>query len=85
MQTKRFITRAKTKYVGNELHVFGIIQGLQIAICDYDKKSFGYDCELYYGFCMFITDTTQERYDKFRSIVETLYPGLCHFECKEES
>lgn len=83
MGIKRFITKAKRGYIGNEMHAFGIIQGLQIAVCDYDKKDFGYDCELFNYSCRFVTDTTQERFDKFREMVETIYPGLCRFEEEE--
>ena len=80
MDIKRFITIAKRGYIGNEMYVFGVIQGLQIAVCDYDKKCFGYDCELFSHSCRFVTDTTQERFNKFREMVETIYPGLCKFE-----
>lgn len=79
MEIKRFITTAKRGVIGNELHVFGVIQGLQMGICDQDiHKSF--DCELFDTFCMFATETTQKHYDKFRSQVEIAYPGLCIFE-----
>ena len=76
---QRFITIAKRGYIGNELYTFGVIQGIQIAICDYDKKYFGYDCELFCKFCIFQTFTTQERYNDFRKMVESIYPGLCDF------
>ena len=80
MDIKRFMTIAKRGYIGNEMYAFGVIHGLQIAICDHDKKGFGYDCELFNDFCIFTTDTTRERYDKFREMVETIYPGLCEFK-----
>lgn len=80
---KRFITKAKRNYIGNELYVFGIIHGLEIAICDSESKTLGWDCELFNNFCLFITDTTQERFDKFRKLVEAIYPGLCEYEVEE--
>ena len=80
MDIKRFMTIAKRGYIGNETHAFGVIQGLQIAVCDHDKKGFGYDCESFNDFCIFVTDTTQRRFNKFRKMVETIYPGLCEFK-----
>lgn len=80
MDNKRFMTIAKRGYIGNEMHAFGVIHGLQIAVCDHNKKGFGYDCELFNDFCIFVTDTTQEQFDKFRKMVETIYPGMCEFK-----
>ena len=80
---KRFITKARRNYIGNEMYVFGMIQGLEIAICDHDKETLGCDCELFNNFCLFITDTTQERFDRFCNLLEAIYPGLCEYKVEE--
>lgn len=72
MELKRFVTFAKRGYIGNELYVFGLIHGLQIALCDLNLTS-SYDCELFDKFMMYTTDTTQDKYNAFRETVETIY------------
>lgn len=78
-EIKRFTTIAERNKMGNELYVFGVIQGLMMGICDPDCKTFRWDCEIFQDFCIFTIDTTQERFDRFRSFVEKIYPGLCKF------
>lgn len=78
MENKQFITFAKRNYIGNELYVFGIIHGLQIALCDEDLQH-SLDCEVFPNKVIYVTNTTQEKYDVFCKMVETIYPGLCEF------
>lgn len=80
MEKLNFCTIAKRNYINNEMHVFGVIQGLQVGICDFDSPTLGYDCDLFPEFMIFRTNTTEKRYKKFRSIVEKKYPGLCQFD-----
>lgn len=83
MEYKTFLTVAKRNEINNEMHVFGVIQGLQVAICDIDSPTLGYDCELFPDFMIYRTNTTKERYKKFREVVEKIYPGLCQFDNEE--
>lgn len=83
MEHKTFLTVAKRNEINNEMHVFGVIQGLQVAICDIDSPTLGYDCELFSDFMVYRTNTTYERYKKFREVVEKIYPGLCQFDNEE--
>lgn len=50
MEHKTFLTVAKRNEINNEMHVFGVIQGLQVAICDIDSPTLGYDCDLFPDF-----------------------------------
>lgn len=82
MENKRFITFAKRNYIGNalyELYVLGIIHGLQIALCDEDLQH-SLDCEMFSNHVMFVTNTSQEKYDAFCKMVETICPGVCEFD-----
>lgn len=83
MEHKTFLTVAKRNEINNEMHVFGVIQGLQVAICDIDSPTLGYDCELFPDLMIYRTNTTKERYKKFRDVVEKIYPGLCQFDNEE--
>lgn len=83
MENKMFCTIAKRNYINNEVYVFGVIQGLQVAICNIDGPTLGYDCDLFPDVMIFRTNTTEKRYKKFRSIVEKKYPGLCQFSDEE--
>lgn len=83
MENKMFCTIAKRNYINNEMYVFGVIQGLQVAICDIDSPTLGYDCDLFTEVVIFRTNTTEKRYKKFSSIVEKKYPGLCQFSDEE--
>ena len=83
MEHKTFLTVAKRNEINNEMHVFGVIQGLQVAICDIDSPTLGYDCELFPDLMIYRTNTTKERYKKFREVVEKIYPGLCQFDNEE--
>ena len=83
MENKLFCTIAKRNYINNEMYVFGVIQGLQVTICDIDSPTLGYDCVLLSEIIIFRTNTTEKRYKKFRSIVEKKYPGLCQFSNEE--
>ena len=81
MKIRRFITIAKRHNINNEFYVFGLIHGIQIALCDLDLSK-SLDCEMFKDNVMYITDTTENRYDTFRKMVETIYPGLCEFDKK---
>ena len=83
MEHKTFLTVVKRNEINNEMHVFGVIQGLQVAICDIDSPTLGYDCELFPDLMIYRTNTTKERYKKFREVVEKIYPGLCQFDNEE--
>lgn len=83
MEHKTFLTVAKRNEINNEMHVFGVIQGLQVAICDIDSPTLGYDCDLFPDSMIYRTNTTKERYKKFREVVEKIYPGLCQFDNEE--
>lgn len=83
MEHKTFLTVAKRNEINNEMHVFGVIQGLQVAICDIDSPTLGYDCELFPDLMIYRTNTTKERYKKFSEVVEKIYPGLCQFDNEE--
>lgn len=74
-----YTTFAKRNYIGNEMHVFGIVLGILIGICD-DENSEVYDCELFDNFAMLNVKTSSLQYDKFRKKVESIYPGLCDFD-----
>lgn len=79
--TRIYTTFAKRNIIANELHVFGIILGIQLGLCN-DIDDEVYDCELFENFTMFNVKTTDLKYDAFRKKVECIYPGLCEFDVK---
>lgn len=76
----RFTTILKRGQINNEMYVIGLIHGLQIALCDIDSETLGYDCEMFEKFVYYVTDTTQDKFDIFRKTVEKIHPGLCEFK-----
>lgn len=81
---KRYVIIAKRNKIGNEMYIFGVIQGLLTGICDLNSGTLIWGCELFQDFCIYTADTTQQHFDKFRSIVEEIYPGLCEFSTTRE-
>ena len=75
----RHITKMKRGKINSELLVVGTIHGLQIGICDLESDTLGYDCEVFDDFVLFVTDTSDDKYIKFKNAVEMIYPGLCEF------
>ena len=72
-------------------YVLGWISGMFTAICKEDPMSnagYGiyenseyFDADTDERFCYGLVEkTTEEKYSKFRAIVEALYPGVCKFD-----
>lgn len=81
MNKKEFMIIAKRGYWANEQYVFGVIQGLKMSICeDYDLHTTV--CELFPNCCIFCTKTTNDKFKKFKDIIDILYPGLCEYREK---
>lgn len=81
---KTLVKKDHTKFGGNK-YVNGRISGIGYMISESDRK-FG-NGHIDEGF-IYINKFTTDEYEKFKQIVEKLYPGLCEFNYqvkKEES
>ncbi|MBQ0089498.1 MAG: hypothetical protein KBT27_09230 [Prevotellaceae bacterium] len=77
MNVSRYTTIVKRNVIDNEMFAFGIIQGIQIALCGLDNTlTYGYDCELFEDIVIYRVDTTQDKYDIFYNTVKNIYPTL---------
>ena len=82
METRRFRTHIGTKYAekNRQLYVMWRINGIKTAICDYPNwDNYSNDEKFIYSTTVF-TRCTEEQYETFKKIVETIYPGLCEFD-----
>lgn len=72
----RYTTIVKRNVIANEMFAFGVIQGIQIALCLDDISTCCYDCELFEDVVIYRVDTTLEKYNVFNSVVKNIYPTL---------
>lgn len=82
---KRIKTLVKSEHtLGKDLYVLGRIMGAMAVMCKEDPATgmeFGRGrCE--YG-SIFVTETTDEKYEAFTYVIENWYPGLCIFNYVE--
>lgn len=88
METKKFsvIIEKRSTVLGLKLneHILGRITGFMYVICERpnmnNKDHVGYAMTEYENCIMLRVDCTEEQYEKFKTITEECYPGLCCFE-----
>ena len=81
----RFIIYMKRNWFPSEmfeLYSIGIIQGLIYGMCAVPCKTTLWDCERFNDFVMFPVDCTEEHCKETYELIESIYPGLCHYEKK---
>lgn len=78
MSKNEFMIKAKRGRLANENYAFGVIQGLKMSICE-DCDLSTSDCELFSEYCIFFTETTHDKFEKFKDTVNSIYPGLCEY------
>lgn len=84
MDKIRFRTIMKRGVINNEMYGIGIMHGLEIALCDIESETLGFDCDVFKDCVVFVTNTTLDNYKKFRDTVNKIYPGLCEFDEKAQ-
>lgn len=91
--SKTYYTRIKNNNPvtgGGNKSVQGVIMGIMLSVCTYcadddfltwlSKGTEGILVDKQTGDRIFRIRTTDELYDKFRKIVEHLYPNVCEFD-----
>lgn len=69
--------------LGKNKYVHGRISGMSVALCG------GVECDKRFALMenrkvlMVTSECTQKQYDKFKELVEKVYPGICIFDYKE--
>ena len=81
MERKRYYTKVKNdhKIYGQNEYVLGRISGLQYAYCD-GNPVIGHATQRGEDKTIFIAECSEDKYEKFKTVVEELYPGLCEFD-----
>lgn len=85
METRKIKTLVKSDHtLGKDGFVLGRIMGAMAVMCKEDPAM---GLEFGRGFCkcgnIFVTETTDEKYEAFTSVIENWYPGLCVFDYVE--
>lgn len=81
MELKKYKTKVKNdhKIYGQNEYVLGRISGLQYAYCGGDPK-IGYAVMRGEEKTIFTAECSEEQYERFKTVVEEMYPGLCEFD-----
>lgn len=82
MKTRRIKTLVKSNHaLGNDGFVLGRIMGAMAVMCKEDPAE---GLEFGHGCCenghIFVTETTDEKYEAFAKVIESWYAGLCIFD-----
>lgn len=85
MKTRKIKTLVKSDHtLGKDMFVLGRIMGAMAVTCKEDPAK---GLEFARGYCdnghIFVTETTDEKYETFANIVENWYSGLCIFDYVE--
>lgn len=81
---RKFYTLIKKEHkLGDRLYVQGRIHGFMTLICEEDETIPSGIGVNEVG-TIFVTVTDEEKYAKFKEIVERHYPGLCEFDVEVE-
>lgn len=77
---RKFYTFIKKEHkLGGMLYVQGRIHGFMTLICEEDQ-GIPSGIGVSESGTIFVTETTEEKYAKFKKVVEKHYPGLCEFD-----
>lgn len=82
METRRIKTLVRAEHkLGKDVFVRGRIMGAMAILCKEDPITgieFGWGrCD---DGCIYLTETTDEKYEAFTKVIEGWYPGLCIFD-----
>jgi len=85
METRRFKTLVKGDHaLGKDDFVLGRIMGAMAVMCKEDPAM---GLEFGRGYCengaIFVTETTDEKYEAFTHVIKNWYEGLCIFNYVE--
>lgn len=81
---RKFYTFIKKEHkLGDRLYVHGRIHGFMTLICEEDQ-GVPSGVGVFGSGTIFVTKTTEEKYAKFKEVVEKHYPGLCEFDVEVE-
>ena len=58
----------------------GVFQGLLYGLCAIPCETTLWDCEMFPGKFVIFVDCTQEHIEKFKSVVDQMYPGSYQIE-----